>query len=449
MQKMNNEQTPIEKVNTWIKNSVMLKLMTITILVLLLLIPASMIKSIITEREYLNQEVTAEVSEKWAGAQVISGPILTIPLLYESAKDDKMVETIRYFHVLPELLNVDGFVDPQKLNRGIYEVVVYKSTIDVQGKFKLEETFDAHNLKAIMWNKSFLTIGISDLRGIEDKLNVKWNKHILEVTPGSHISDIVYSGITVNLPDLEKNKLNTFDFEFQLKIQGSKNISFIPVGSETNVNLNSSWHAPSFNGTFLPDSRDVTDEGFEASWKVLELNRNYPKHWTGNNHSGGLNQSALGVDLIFPLDDYQKSMRSAKYAIMTIALSFLIFFLVEILNKRKIHPFQYTLVGLSLCLFYILLISISEHADFNIAYLISAVAVVAMISLYSLSVFKNRKLSFLLLFTLSCIYGFLFVTLQLADYALLMGSIGLLIILGATMYFTRNINWYRLNISTE
>jgi inner membrane protein len=142
-------------------------------------------------------------------------------------------------------------------------------------------------------------------------------------------------------------------------------------------------------------------------------------------------------------------MRSAKYAIMTIALTFLVFFLVEILNGRKIHPFQYILVGLSLCLFYILLISISEHADFNFAYLISAGSVVTMIALYSLSVFKKTKLTLLLSVILVCIYGFLFITLQLADYALLMGSIGLAIILAITMYFTRNINWYKLNISSD
>ena len=162
-----------------------------------------------------------------------------------------------------------------------------------------------------------------------------------------------------------------------------------------------------------------------------------------------MQESSFGVDLIKPIDDYQKSLRSAKYAAMAIALTFLIFFLVEILNKKKIHPFQYALVGLALCLFYILLVSISEHSNFNIAYGISSVGIVVMISLYSLSVFKKLNLSLILISTLCGIYGFLFVTLQLADYALLMGSIGLLLILGLTMYFTRNINWYKLNMETE
>ena len=182
---------------------------------------------------------------------------------------------------------------------------------------------------------------------------------------------------------------------------------------------------------------------------MLQLNRNFPQSWIDTGEAEKLQNAAFGVDLILPLDDYQKSMRSAKYAIMTIVLTFLIFFLVEILNGRKIHPFQYTLVGLALSLFYILLISISEHTNFNLAYAISTCAIVGMISLYSMSVFKMPKLSMLLVATLIGIYGFLFVTLQLADYALLMGSIGLTIILAITMYFTRNINWYKLNIATS
>ena len=156
-----------------------------------------------------------------------------------------------------------------------------------------------------------------------------------------------------------------------------------------------------------------------------------------------MQESSFGVDLILPLDDYQKSYRSAKYAAMTIALTFLIFFLVEILNKRKIHPFQYALVGLALSLFYILLVSISEHSNFNIAYGISAVGIIVMIFLYSLSVFKKFSLSLILILTLCGIYGFLFTTLQLVDYALLMGSIGLFIILTLIMVVSRKVNWYR------
>ena len=237
----------------------------------------------------------------------------------------------------------------------------------------------------------------------------------------------------------------SINYSFNLDLQGSHNLSFMPVGSNTNITLESSWSSPSFNGNFIPDARDVSEQGFTANWEVLQLNRNFPQYWTGEGQAYNLAGSVFGIDFILPMDDYQKSMRSAKYAVMTVVLTFLIFFLVEILTKRKIHPFQYTLVGLSLSLFYVLLISLSEHSNFNTAYLISALAVILMISLYSISVFNSKKHSFLLVAVLTGIYGFLFVTLQLTDYALLMGSIGLMLILATTMYFTRNINWYNIN----
>lgn len=446
---MNNENTPIEKVSSLIKNSVTLKLATITFLMLLLLIPASMIQSIIQEREQLNNEATDEVSSKWANQQEINGPILTIPLIYEYEKEDEKVTTTRYWQILPKSLIVDGAITPEKLKRGIYEVVVYKSLLSVSGSFQIKSQPDPNNLKEILYDQAFLTIGISDLRGIKNQISLEWDRNNLGVSPGSKLQDIIYSGVTIDLPSLENLDGKQVSFSFDLDLQGSKKLSFIPIGSTTKVSLKSPWKSPSFDGNFLPDSRKLSEDGFTAEWSILQLNRNYPQTWIGSGQRQQMQESSFGVNLILPLDDYQKSYRSAKYAVMTIALTFLIFFLVEILNKRKIHPFQYALVGLALCLFYILLVSISEHTNFNLAYGISTLGIVAMISLYSLSVFKKLKLSLLLVATITGIYGFLFVTLQLADYALLMGSIGLTIILGLTMYFTRNINWYKLNIETE
>ena len=458
---MEKPMTPLENVSNWVKNSVTLKLITITILMLLLLIPTSMIKSVIHEREYLSEQTSVEVSSKWAESQQINGPVLTIPILYEYEEeiDDKkkktrIVQQTHYYHMLPEALNINGEVTPERLKRGIYEVVVYQSELGITGKFKLDHTtlnqkIKQANLKEIRYDQAFLTIGISDLRGIKDQIAVRWNDQPLMAKPGSLISSMISSGVTIELPNLKDMMDSAIGFDFTLALQGSKNMSFVPLGNVTEVALQSNWDSPSFNGNFLPDFREVTESGFSAKWKVLQLNRNLPQSWLGTNHGDNMRNAAFGVDLISPIDDYKKSVRSAKYAVMTIALTFLIFFLVEILNKRRIHPFQYALVGLGLCLFYILLVSISEHSNFNFAYGISTFGIITMISLYSLSVFKAKGLTTLLVATLLGIYGFLFVTLQLADYALLMGSIGLTIILGLTMYFTRNINWYKLNTSVE
>ena len=444
---MNEEQnSTLDKVNRWLKNSISLKLITITILMLLLLIPSVMIKEIIREREALNNLAITEVSSKWAVDQEIHGPILSIPMIFEFENDGDISLITKYWHILPEELNVHGKVVPEKLRRGIYEVVVYTSELELRGEYSLPKVDNEANLKEIQYEKAFLTLGISDLRGIEEQIKIQWDDQSISAQPGSNISGMVYSGVTFGLNEIETLKDNPVNFKIDMKLQGSQNLSFIPVGKTTNIDLKSNWPSPKFDGNFLPDQREVNKDGFTANWKILQLNRNFPQSWVGDHHGKKMKDSSFGVDLIVPLDDYQKSMRSAKYAAMTITLTFLIFFLVEILNGRRIHPFQYILVGLALLLFYILLVSISEHSNFNLAYSVSMVAVVTMITLYSLTIFKANKLTFLLAVVLLGVYGFLFVTLQLADYALLMGSIGLTLILALTMYFTRNVDWYKLNV---
>ena len=442
---MTTDNNPINKVNEMIKNSITLKLVIITTLTMILTIPSYMIREIIQERESMSKTATEEVSSKWADYQLVNGPILCIPVIYQHSEDGKTQNLTKHWYLLPDKLNINGNVDPEKLKRGIYDVVVYKSKIDVNGTFDFSSQPDPRNLLEIQYDQAFITIGISDLRGIKDEIIFLWNKQEFKVKPGIKTSSLAKSGVTVEIPDLENSISNKIDFQFSLNLRGSKNLSFVPLGNTTDIKLKSSWTAPSFNGNFLPDNRLISNDGFTASWQILQLNRNLPQSWMDIDQSANMEDSSFGVDLILPLDNYQKSMRTAKYAIMTIALTFLVFFLVEILKRgKKVHPFQYVLVGLALSIFYVLLIAISEHISFNAAYMISATSVILLITLYSFSIFKETKLSILLAVTLLGTYGFLFITLQLTDYALLMGGIGLLVILAATMYFTRKINWYKM-----
>ncbi|MDI6784965.1 MAG: inner membrane CreD family protein, partial [bacterium] len=180
-----------------------------------------------------------------------------------------------------------------------------------------------------------------------------------------------------------------------------------------------------------------------AQWKILHLNRNYPQQWRGAAYD--ITPSQFGVNLLLPVDEYQKSMRSAKYAVMIIALTFMVFFFFEILNKRRIHPFQYILVGLALCIFYTLLLSISEHITFNYAYIVAGIATIAAVTLYSKSIFKTGLPTLIMGLVMLILYGFIFVTIQLQDYALLLGSIGLFVVLVVVMYLSRKINWYSNN----
>ena len=263
--------------------------------------------------------------------------------------------------------------------------------------------------------------------------------------PGTNIPGLINSGITVNNIFKEKPKKSSIDFSFSLQLQGSQFLGFIPLGKETNVTLSSNWQDPSFSGSFLPDNRTVNKEGFSAEYKILELNRNYPQFWIGSRNIKNIESSSFGVDLLLPMNDYQKAMRSAKYALLAIVLTFLTFFLVEIFNKKEVHPFQYILVGFALCLFYTLLISITEHTNFDIAYIISSISVITMIGFYAKSILADFRQTIVLVLILCLTYTFIYITLQVQDYALLIGSIGLTVILSFTMYITRNINWYDLS----
>ncbi len=445
---MNEQRSLIEAWSRWIKHSVMLKLGTITFLMLLLLIPSEMIQSIIYEREMLSSSAIEETSASWANQQVIKGPILSVPLYYEKLEEDEVVSWYKEVRILPSDLHLQGDVTPKTLRRGIYEVVVYESQIMVVGRFDLDIDFDREYLKEVQWTKAFMTFGISDLRGIKEQLIMNVNGQNYDAKPGGQIAGAIDSGVKFDLKDvLTEDTAAPLEFRTVLNIQGSQDLQFVPLGGVTTVALSSSWADPSFDGAFLPDDRTVSDNGFEANWKVLELNRNFPQTWTDGPQY--LDESAFGVRLLLPLDDYQKAMRSAKYGMMVIALTFLIFFLVEMLAGRKIHPFQYALVGLAICLFYILLISLSEHIPFNPAYLLSAMIVVAMVTLYSQGIFRNPQFTLSLMAGLTGVYGFLFVTLQVADYALLMGSVGLTVLLSCTMYFTRKVDWYNLKRTTS
>lgn len=436
---MTEFKTILEQANSWARNSVTLKLAIVCILTLLLLIPSSMIQSIIGERESLHEQAVSEISASWAQSQQISGPILSVPLNYRDG-------TQRLLHLLPETLDIDGSVDPENLRRGIYDIIVYRSQLALKGTFKPQHDLDSAEIQRVAWDQAFITLGISDLRGIEDEVYLQWHDQKLTFTAGSNIPKIISSGITTPVSLIANSPIA---FNINLRLQGSQSMSFLPLGNITAVTLESPWSSPSFQGTFLPDQRQVNAGGFNAHWKILQLNRNYPSSWIGDEQAAELQESAFGVDFMAAIDDYQKSMRMSKYAVMTIALTFLAFFLVEILNGKSIHPFQYSLVGLALCLFYILLVSISEHSNFELAYLISSLAIVVMITLYMATAFKSLKLTVYLASTLCSMYGFMFVIMQLTDYALLIGSIGLFLILGATMYFTRKIDWYRVQSSNR
>lgn len=448
---MNN--TPSSKPQSFAdRNAALIKAGLIAFISLLLLIPATMINNLVYERESTKDMAIREVSQKWGEAQTLTGPFITVPYTITekrySAIDSANVWTERteYLNLLPEQLSISGSISPEKRYRGIYEVIVYNSDITLTGNFTPLDprTFNIEN-KNLQLDKAFLSFGISDLKGIEDQISLEWGNKNKIFNPGTITNNILTSGINVplSLSLNSNNELETESFNFNVKLKGSEYISFVPVGKVTYVELNSDWTTPSFDGTFLPTTREITDDGFTATWNVLHLNRNYPQAWIGAQHR--VNESAFGVNLLIPVDNYQKSDRSIKYAILFIGLTFLVFFFIEIINQKRVHPIQYILVGLALCLFYTLLLGISEHTTFNVAYGISTALIIGLIAAYTKTVLKSNALTGLMAGILIVLYLFIFILIQLQDYALLVGSVGLFIILGLVMYISRKIDWYHIN----
>jgi inner membrane protein len=302
----------------------------------------------------------------------------------------------------------------------------------------------------ILFDEAFVTVGLSDLRGLDDQVILKWNNETTPFNPGVETNDITKSGISTRVKLNSETGNDAYNFSFDIALKGSQTFYISPVGKQTDVKFHSKWVDPSFEGAFLPDDRQVDKNGFNAIWKVQDVNRPFPQRWLGPHQK--LSEAAFGVNLLLPVDGYMQTHRAIKYAILFVGLSFLIFFFLELKINIMIHPLQYILIGLALCLFYLLLLSISEHLGYNTAYAIASVMTIGLIGFYSDSVLKQRRFSALVTGTLVILYGFIFTIIQLQDYSLLMGSVGLFFTLAAAMYFSRNINWYRtgeLEINTS
>ena len=426
-------------------HNIYFKIAVIVFIAILLLLPSAMIMKLIREREGVQQEAIWEVSSKWGNSQTITGPVLTIPYdryvkQYSEEKEKDIIVKIReYLHFLPTELNIDGTVSPEKLKRGIYEIVLYDSDINIKGVFD-QIDYKKYDIKKenIHFEKASLNLGITDLKGIEKQIELNWNNEKVLFNPGTETNDIVTSGINCLVPVSPDDSIRSFFFNFTLDLKGSQFLYFVPVGKSTTVNLNSDWTNPSFDGEYLPDERNVDEKGFTATWNIFHLNRNYPQSWIGAGFQ--VYSTAFGVNLLLPVDSYQKTTRVAKYAILLVALTFLVFFFVEVIRKVFIHPIQYILVGIALIVFYTLLLSFSEHMMFNIAYLLASVLTIGLITWYVRVILKKWNLTLLMTGILLILYSFIFIIIQIQDYALLIGSIGVFIILALVMYFSRKID---------
>lgn len=432
----------------WQRNKLVIKSFFIAFLVLALLIPTFIIMYLAKERKERKQEVTNEISNKWSSAQTITGPFLSVPYIETGANN---VPERKFLYILPEQLNINAVIEPEIRSRSIYKVPVFTAKpIVLKGKFSNNSLATLSiNPMMVRWSEAKLCIGIDDLKGVKQQ-TIKWNDQPVSMQPGLPDNNMVRQGISALMP-LDSNfmeKENSFSIE--LTLQGSEHLYCAPLGNSTKVHFSSSWANPAFDGRYLPDTEQVSKKGFEADWAISQFNRDYPKIFTSSSSSAtsAVSNSGFGVILLSPFDAYAQTLRSLKYAIMVIALTFFACFFTEIFQKRPVHPLQYILIGMALVLFYTLLLSISEYVQFPRAYFIASAATVLLLSWYTQSIFKKTKTVFIFALLLSALYLFIYVLIQMEDNALLFGSIGLFILLALVMYLSRKIDWYGLDNKT-
>jgi inner membrane protein len=427
----------------WQKNKLIIKAAFIGFLTLALLIPTFFIMFLINDRETRRNEVVREVSSKWAGAQTITGPFLSVPY-YVEIKNAANAPTLqkRNLYLLPDELLVDGKISPQIKHRSIFQVPVYNSTLKISGKFSpLKPDKLPVAIQNLHFEEAVLCMGITDFKGIGESLQLKWNDSIAGFETG--LPEISWLSTGVSCPvkiSTESSTQVSTDFTINLSLKGSEQLYVTPFGNTSKVHFESDWQNPAFDGKYLPDTSIVNEKGFTADWKVLHFNRTFPQQFTTLNDNL-VSESAFGLNLLQPVDAYGQTQRSIKYAVLIIALTFFLYFFLEIFYRRSVHPLQYILIGFALVIFYTLLLSVSEYVAFSMAYLVASAATVLLIGWYSSSIFKKWSIVLIFSFILSLLYLFIFVLIQLHDNSLLFGSIGLFVLLAIIMYFSRRIIW--------
>ncbi|MES2819572.1 MAG: cell envelope integrity protein CreD [Pseudomonadota bacterium] len=435
--------------------NLLLKLGAIALLILLLMIPILLIDGVIEERQGLRDQVLQDIARSSSYSQQLTGPLIVVPYrktvrewTFDKASQQRVLEEKQLsgrLYFLPESFVLNGDVSTEVRSRGIYQARLYHANSAISGHFELPQQLGiSEDFADYRFDQPLLAFGISDIRGIGNALKLRLNGQSLNFQPGTQVS-LLGNGVHAPLPVLDGLAPVRLDYAFDLNLQGSEQLNITPVGRDSQVALKSAWPHPSFSGEFLPVEREIGAQGFTARWQTSFFATNLEEalqECVDSQACAAFGDRTFGVSFIDPVDQYLKSDRAIKYALLFIALTFAGFFLFEVLKRLAVHPIQYGLVGLSLALFYLLLLSLAEHLGFGLAYGLSAGACVLLIGFYVSHVLHSwaRGLGFTT--ALAALYGLLYGLLSAEDYALLMGSLLVFGLLSCVMVLTRKLDWY-------
>jgi inner membrane protein len=443
------------------------KVIMIMLLTLGLLVPLAMVQGVISERQRLQHQVEAAIAESAAGEQQLSGPVLVVP--YQLRADPQEVETRRRAAapeptlmkvIVPTTLHHDGdtVVDPRQ--KGIYRALVFRHRAKMKAQFVLPPQFGIEaesdgRRRTLVLGEPFVVIAASDMRGFVRVPALRWNGTETRVQAGTRLP-FWPSGVHALVPAIASPLLDasaaasTHELEVDMELMGTRSLSFAPLAETTSIQLRADWPHPSFGGRWLPVEKSIRADGFSARWDVSRLaNNNAALFSTGAPLPAklpGLDRIEIG--LVEPLSIYLQSERAVKYGVLFIALTFIAFFVFESLHGLhhglRIHPLQYGFVGLALCVFFLLLVSLSEHLSFGLAYAIATLACVAVIGYYVAAVLRSTRRAVAFAGGMLALFGVLYAVLQSEDLALLMGSLVVFVCLAVVMVLTRRVDWYAL-----
>ncbi|GAC1634210.1 MAG: cell envelope integrity protein CreD [Nevskia sp.] len=424
------------------------RLLLIGLLLAILMIPATMIRGVVAEREARRSEAVADIVGKWGGRQDLQGPILRLPYLRRTLANDEHGRPVErretgVAYLLPKTLNVDAELKSERRQRGLFEVPVYVARLKLQGHFDRPDFGDWGLLaEDVDWPHAELLVGISDPRSLQGNAALLWNARTLTLQPSTGQAG------SWPAPGIHAALASPFaaegaDFELTLAVNGAQSLYFAPTAETTRVRLRSDWPHPSFQGAWLPAQREVGAQGFTAQWSVSYLGRDYPQRWRESAAiAATVRQTGFGVVLATPVDLYSRADRVTKYALLTLVFTFAVVWLTEVLSARRVHPVQYAFIGAALCLFGLLQLSFAEHFGFTAAFVAAASAVIGLVTLYGYSVLGTLRRAAALGGVLGGLYAYLFTILQAEDYALLGGSLALFAGIAAAMWLTRRIDWF-------
>jgi inner membrane protein len=432
----------------------------IAILALALSIPLQMVESVVRERHRTYQQVVADIAGSWSGDQVLAGPILVVPYVEKVERRDEIVtpdgetRTVERWEscrrravILPDLLTLTGSLFPETRQRGIYRVQVYTADVVVTAVFRnpraaVEALSSVDRLENIEWSKAVLGVGLSDPRGIVVADGGEVDGVAVQPRPGTTLPETVPHGFHAPVGEMASDGL---ELRLPLVVRGSGSIRFLPLGETTRASLRSTWPHPSFIGDVLPVERAVGDDGFSAEWAIPLLNRSFPQAFTAG-AAVAIDEIEAGVRLFEPVALYDLVNRAVKYGLLFVVLTFLTLGLIELVTGLRLSLLQFLLIGFALALFFLILVALAEHLGFATAYVLASTTVVSLNTLYCAAILRRRGTAALVGGILAALYGVLYTILKAEDFALLGGTLLLLVALSVTMVLTRRIHEPRAGV---